>query len=47
MDEAITYQELDSIDNPKLYTEDDVVELFIRANSGAPSLENPTCCFHC
>lgn len=39
MDEAITYQELDSIDNPALYTEDDVVEVFIRANSGGTKLE--------
>lgn len=38
MDEAITYQELDSIDNPNLYTEDDVVEVFIRANSGGTRL---------
>lgn len=38
MDEAITYQELDSIDNPSLYTEDDVVEVFIRANSGGTRL---------
>ena len=38
MDEAITYQELDSIDNPTLYTEDDVVEVFIRANSGGTRL---------
>jgi hypothetical protein len=38
MDEAITYQELDSIDNPSLYTEDDVVEVFIRANSGGTKL---------
>lgn len=38
MNEAITYQELDSIDNPKLYTEDDVVEVFIRANSGGTKL---------
>lgn len=38
MDEAVTYQELDSIDNPKLYTEDDVVEVFIRANSGGTKL---------
>lgn len=38
MDEAITYQELDSIDNPKLYTEDVVVEVFIRANSGGTRL---------
>ena len=39
MDEAVTYQELDSIDNPSLYTEDDVVEVFIRANSGGTRLE--------
>ncbi|MDA8126577.1 MAG: DUF262 domain-containing protein [Deltaproteobacteria bacterium] len=38
MDEAVTYQELDSIDNPELYTEDDVVEVFIRANSGGTKL---------
>jgi len=38
MDEAITYQELDSIDAPDLYTEDDVVEVFIRANSGGTKL---------
>jgi uncharacterized protein with ParB-like and HNH nuclease domain len=38
MDEAVTYQELDSIDNPILYTEDDVVEVFIRANSGGTRL---------
>jgi uncharacterized protein with ParB-like and HNH nuclease domain len=38
MDEAITYQELDSIDNPALYTENDVVEVFIRANSGGTKL---------
>jgi hypothetical protein len=38
MDELLTYQELDSIDNPKLYTEDDVVEVFIRANSGGTKL---------
>jgi uncharacterized protein with ParB-like and HNH nuclease domain len=37
-DEAITYQELDSIDNEKLYDEDDVVEVFIRANSGGTRL---------
>lgn len=37
-DEVVTYQELDSIDNPKLYTEDDVVEVFIRANSGGTRL---------
>jgi hypothetical protein len=38
MEEAITYQELDSIDNPTLYSEDDVVEVFIRANSGGTKL---------
>ena len=38
MDEAITYQELDSIDTPDLYSEDDVVEVFIRANSGGTRL---------
>ena len=38
MDEAITYQELDSIDNPTLYREEDVVEVFIRANSGGTRL---------
>ena len=38
IEEAVTYQELDSIDNPTLYTEDDVVEVFIRANSGGTKL---------
>lgn len=38
IEEAVTYQELDSIDNPSLYTEDDVVEVFIRANSGGTKL---------
>ena len=38
IDEALTYQELDSIDNPRLYTEDDVVEVFIRANAGGTKL---------
>jgi hypothetical protein len=38
MEEVVTYQELDSIDNPTLYTEDDVVEIFIRANSGGTKL---------
>ena len=37
-DETITYQELDSIDNHKLYSDDDVVEVFIRANSGGTKL---------
>jgi len=38
-EESIAYQELDSIDCPSLYTEDDVVEVFIRANSGGTKLE--------
>ncbi len=38
MDEAVIYQELDSIDAPSLYTDDDVVEIFIRANSGGTRL---------
>lgn len=38
MDEALMYQELDSIDNQGLYSEDDVVEIFIRANSGGTKL---------
>jgi uncharacterized protein with ParB-like and HNH nuclease domain len=38
IEEAITYQELDSIDQPNLYKEDDVVEVFIRANSGGTKL---------
>ncbi len=38
-DEVITYQELDSIDYPGIYKEDDVVEIFIRANSGGTKLE--------
>jgi Protein of unknown function DUF262/Protein of unknown function (DUF1524) len=37
-DETIVYQELDSIDRPELYKEDDVVEVFIRANSGGTRL---------
>ena len=37
-DDVITYQELDSIDSPTLYNEDDVVEVFIRANSGGTRL---------
>jgi len=38
MEETIAYQELDSIDTPKLYSDDDVVEVFIRANSGGTRL---------
>jgi hypothetical protein len=37
-DDGIGYQELDSTENPALYTEDDVVEVFIRANSGGTRL---------
>lgn len=37
-EERIVYQELDSVDNPDLYTDDDVVEIFIRANSGGTRL---------
>jgi len=37
-DETVVFQELDSIDNPTLYSEDDVVEVFIRANSGGTKL---------
>jgi uncharacterized protein with ParB-like and HNH nuclease domain len=38
-DEIVSYQELDSVDDPELYTSDDVVEIFIRANSGGTQLE--------
>ena len=37
-DDNITYQELDSIDNPDAYKVDDIVEIFIRANSGGTKL---------
>lgn len=37
-DEGISYQELDSTENIALYSEDDVVEIFIRANSGGTKL---------
>ncbi|MCP5421178.1 MAG: DUF262 domain-containing protein [Gammaproteobacteria bacterium] len=37
-DENIAYQELDSIDEPDAYDENDVVEIFIRANSGGTKL---------
>ena len=36
--QVVTYQELDSIDKPEAYTETDVVEIFIRANSGGTLL---------
>lgn len=38
-DETVAFQELDSIDQPDTYKEDDVVEIFIRANSGGTKLE--------
>jgi hypothetical protein len=37
-DDSVVYQELDSIDDPDRYAEDDVVEVFIRANSGGTRL---------
>lgn len=37
-EDAIVYQELDSIDGRRKYIEDDVVEVFIRANSGGTHL---------
>ena len=37
-DALLAYQELDSIDQPNLYSEEDVVEVFIRANSGGTRL---------
>ena len=36
--EILVYQELDSIDDEEIYTEDDVVEIFIRANAGGTRL---------
>lgn len=38
-DDIVSYQELDSVDDPELYTSDDIVEIFIRANSGGTQLE--------
>jgi hypothetical protein len=38
-EEVITYQEMDSIEYSNLYTTEDVVEIFIRANSGGTPLE--------
>lgn len=37
-DDNITFQELDGIDNPDAYKIDDIVEIFIRANSGGTKL---------
>lgn len=36
--DLVVYQELDSVDNTDAYREDDVVEIFIRANSGGTRL---------
>jgi len=36
--ESILYQLVDSIDKPEIYSEDDIVEIFIRANSGGTQL---------
>lgn len=38
-DDNIMYQEVDSIDRPLAYTDDDIVEIFIRANSGGTRLD--------
>ena len=35
----LLYQVVDSIDRPAAYTEDDIVEIFIRANSGGTKLD--------
>ncbi len=37
-EENLVYQVVDSVDNSELYTEDDIVEIFIRANSGGTPL---------
>ena len=37
-DDNITFQELDGIENPDAYQVDDIVEIFIRANSGGTKL---------
>ena len=37
-EERIVYQEFDSVDQPELYSDNDVVEIFIRANSGGTPL---------
>jgi hypothetical protein len=37
-DDNITFQELDGVDNPDTYQVDDIVEIFIRANSGGTKL---------
>lgn len=37
-DDVLVYQELDGVDNPNAYREDDIVEIFIRANAGGTKL---------
>jgi hypothetical protein len=37
-DDIVTFQELDGIDSPDTYKVDDIVEIFIRANSGGTKL---------
>ncbi len=37
-EERIIYQEFDAVDRPELYSDDDVVEIFIRANSSGTTL---------
>ena len=37
--ENIAYQVIDSIDRPETYSDDDIVEIFIRANSGGTTLK--------
>ena len=39
VNEEISYSIIDGIDYPNLYTDEDVVEIFIRANSGGTQLE--------
>lgn len=36
--ELLTYQLIDSVENPEAYSEEDIVEIFIRANSGGTNL---------
>ena len=38
VEENIAYQEVDSVDNTELYQDDDIVEIFIRANAGGTPL---------
>lgn len=38
-DDNLVYQLVDSIDRPLAYSEDDIVEIFIRANSGGTKLD--------